>query len=293
MLRNLTLFGQTIPLYDLFNNLSYVMHAVLFVLLLKRVGEASTLPALADAYLNRKKKKDFFHRWVYVLLQFLIMYLPYQFLSGLVGPLISRIFLHTSAANFFVNIFFFPVYGILVAILFRVTISVFMDACALLIGSSLIFFKIACYCEGCCYGIEYGSVFYNHANARYELPVQLIEAASALVIVIVLGILYKRNKKSGLLFPLFMILYCGTRFVSEFWRDDFPVVLGGLKAYHIQCILGFVLGAAYLAVVLVWGDRILAYFEKKNKAFAEKNLAKLSAKKRGGNSNAPRGKKKR
>ncbi len=280
MLQEITVFNRTIGLYDLMNNLAYVAHAVLFVLLLKRVKAASTLPELADAYFNKQKKKDAFHRWFYVVVQFLIMYLPYMLLSEFVGPLISRIFMHTADANFFVNIFFFPVYGVAVALLFRVAVPVFMDACALLISVSLIFFKLACFCHGCCNGIACESPFFNRNTGRSELPVQLIEAGCALLIAVFLIVIFKRNKKSGLLFPLFMLLYCGTRFVSEFWRDDFPAVWGPLKPYHIQCIVGFAAGAVYLAVVLLRGERITAFFDAKNKAFADKCMEKIKAKKK-------------
>ena len=280
MLQEITVFSRTIGLYDLINNLAYVAQAVLFALLLKRMKAASTLPGLADAYFNKRHKKDAFHRWIYVVAQFLIMYIPYMLLSNYVGPLISRIFMHTTDANFFVNIFFFPVYGIAVALLFRVAVPVFMDACALLISISLIFFKLACYCHGCCYGVACDSGFFNNNTGRNELPVQLIEAGCALLIALLLIVFFKRNKKSGVLFPLFMLLYCGTRFVSEFWRDDFPAVWGPLKAYHIQCIIGFAAGAVYLAVALLWGERITAYFDAKNKAYAEKCMAKIKAKKK-------------
>ena len=271
MLQTVTLFGHSVGMYDFFNNLAIVAQAICFVLFAKQLKAASTLTVIADMRFNKKKKDDFFHRWVYVLLQFLIMYLPYQAVGGYVGPLLSKIFLHTTDDNFFVNIIFFPLYGIAVALLFRVSVQKFMDFCSLPISVSLVFFKIACYCWGCCNGVECERCgVMNHNTGRVEFPVQLLEAAVAAVMVLILFILIKKGKqKSGVLYPLFMLMYCSTRYITEFWRDDYPLYSGPFQGNHLQCIIGFIEGAVFLFIVLKWGERITAYFDGKNRAFLE------------------------
>ena len=121
----------------------------------------------------------------------------------------------------------------------------------------------------------------NVKTGRMEFPVQLVEAACAVVMQVILMVLFKKGKqKKGVLYPLFMLMYSGSRFISEFWRDDYQPVWGRLNGYHLQLLLGFVLGAVALIVVLIWGERITAYFEAKNKAFLEKHQKKIKAKKK-------------
>ena len=88
----------------------------------------------------------------------------------------------------------------------------------------------------------------------------------------------KKKKRQGLMYPVFMLMYCGSRFCSEFLRDDFPAVIWRLTGYHIQCIIGFVLGLIYLFAVLKYGERITAFFDNKNKAFLDRKLAEYDKK---------------
>ncbi len=87
----------------------------------------------------------------------------------------------------------------------------------------------------------------------------------------------KRKKTAGVIYPLFMLLYCGSRFCSEFLRDDYPPVLGRLNGYHIQLIIGFILGVIYMIVVMKYSARITEYFETKNRAFLDKELEKYKS----------------
>lgn len=125
---------------------------------------------------------------------------------------------------------------------------------------ALIIAKIACHCEGCCWGIAWEHGVYNYRTERYEVPIQLIEAFWALLIFIFM-MLYKKKAKRGTLFPLYLILFSGTRFFSEFLRRE-ENVLGPLKVYHILCIVGVAVGIVLLLIVNKFGDKIDAHFDK-------------------------------
>ena len=145
---------------------------------------------------------------------------------------------------------------------------------------ALIFYKIACFCWGCCYGVEWEHGMWNQNNGRAEFPVQLVEIACAVImLVILLLLLHKKGRKTGILYPLFMMMYCGSRFVSEFWRDDYPFTWfgGRMTGYHIQCIVGFVLGAVFMFLTVKWGDRFTAYIDAKNQALLDKHEKKIRA----------------
>ncbi len=88
------------------------------------------------------------------------------------------------------------------------------------------FGRIGCFMAGCCYGIPYSGHFAvvfpsgSIAPAGIPLfPIQLVEAASLLILSIILYLLiYKFNYKKGVSFYLFN--YACLRFILEFFRFD-------------------------------------------------------------------------
>ena len=281
MLQTITLFGKTFFLYGLSNTLAIVAQMILLGFLLKDYKEACTFPYIVDKYLHKESKRKFLFGSIFMYIELVLTLIILTVTAQKAEPIVSMTFLGDTSVNFFTNILTNPIFAFLVFILLKTSPLKFWDINALALSIGLIFFKIACYCDGCCYGIEYGSTFYNYSNERYEIPVQLIEAACAVVMFVVLLIIRKSSKrknKAGLLYPIFMLMYCGSRFCSEFLRDDYPPILGNLSGYHIQCIIGFVLGLIYLFIVLKFGTRITEYFETKNKAYLEKKLKEYDKK---------------
>lgn len=84
-----------------------------------------------------------------------------------------------------------------------------------------VFWKIGCFCAGCCVGGLYDgilSVVYptgvNELSGLGCCPVQIFEAIIALAISLFLY--FNRNKSKTV--PLYLILYGFTRFIAEFFR---------------------------------------------------------------------------
>ncbi len=284
------LFGHSIQLYDPLNALAYVAALAVLLCRLKTYRAFSTYPEAAEKALL-KSPRSFAWRFFCGFEALVIFALTAAVTSALNNPL-SMLFLGDASANYFPYMFFVPILLFAFGALLRVSPLKLEDYFAPLGLIILIIVKLACFFQGCCYGVELSSpgsfpaLCYNQNKGQYQVPVQLIEMACAVVMLIVLILVQRRkNSKTGLLYPLFMLMYCGSRFVSEFWRGDYPAVWGRLTGYHIQCIIGFALGAVYLVVVLMWGERITAFFETKNKAWLNKKLAQLrkAEKKKKGN----------
>ncbi len=165
-----------------------------------------------------------------------------------------------TGANYFALLFFNGGIYLIACIVLGVSPLKQMDWIAPSYPLALIFVKLACFCAGCCYGIEWEHGLYSYRNERYEVPTQLIETFLALVIFIILMVVRKKAKK-GTLFPMYLILYSGTRFFSEFLRRE-ENVLGPLKVYHILCIIGVVEGIILLFIVNKFGDKIDNHFDK-------------------------------
>ena len=90
------------------------------------------------------------------------------------------------------------------------------------------FGRVGCFFAGCCYGVETDSAFsvvFSHSdfapNHVHLVPTQLISAALDLVLCLFLLWYEKhREKTSGELAAVYLILYSAGRFILEFWRGD-------------------------------------------------------------------------
>ena len=166
-----------------------------------------------------------------------------------------------TGANYFALLFFNGALYILYCCVVGVNPLKQLDWAAPSYPLALIFSKIACFCSGCCWGIEWEHGLYSYRNEQYEFPVQLVEMFLALLIFIFM-MLYKKKAKRGTLFPIYLIVYSGTRFFSEFLRRE-ENVFGPFKMYHILCVIGIVVGVVLLFIVKKFGDEIDAHFDKK------------------------------
>ena len=277
MYEELVLFGKSFNGYDFFNTIGEIGIVFWYLFHLKEYKSISTFSKLAETRIA-KNHSNFFTRWIFVLIEEIIIYIFLFSVSAPIAQIISRIFLGTESDNYFYTIFVFPIFIIILSIIFVVYPLQFLDLATPPMIFALIFYKIACFCCGCCFGVESEKFgIYNPSNERSEVPVQLIEAGCALIMfIIILIVRRKKNRKQGILFPMFSMMYCASRFVSEFWRDDFPTVFGPLKGYHIQCIIGFVEALILLFVVLKWGDRITEFFTARKQRILERKSADSS-----------------
>lgn len=89
------------------------------------------------------------------------------------------------------------------------------------------FGRVGCFLAGCCYGVESrwgflitGNTLSPGVNGVVRLPVQLIEAGCNLIIFSIIFISYKREKNTGNLMEMYVLLYAPTRFLLEFFRGD-------------------------------------------------------------------------
>ncbi|MGK7901776.1 MAG: prolipoprotein diacylglyceryl transferase [Hormoscilla sp.] len=80
------------------------------------------------------------------------------------------------------------------------------------------------------WGVDFGDGIYRHPTQIYEIIFML-----ALAILIQIRARYQRQE--GDLFKLYIIAYLGFRFLIDFLKPDFHVILG-LSAIQIACALG-------------------------------------------------------
>ena len=223
-----------------------------------------------------------------ILLLSTVQYLPTPVLNPLFGKLFN------TNANYFGLLLVIPYILLVVYWLIGVDPLRQSDIITPSFPLALIFAKLACFCDGCCSGIEsLHFSMYNHYTKHMEVPVQLIEAGWGLLLFVILFAIRKKVKP-GTLYPLYTILYSATRFCSEFLRHE-ENVLGPLKRYHLFCIAGIIIGIIQYIVVTKYGEQIRAFIqpgcidliaklkEKLAKQKKEKQKAKKKAKKKNKN----------
>ena len=188
---------------------------------------------------------------------FTMSYIMFIFVNFFLGKVIG------TGANYFAALVIVPVLWTFISINYGFNPLEQIDFVATSFPLYLIFAKFCCFFAGCCNGIPWEHGVYIVDLGQKLFPVQLVEALWAVLIFIFLTKYRESGKaKTGTIYPLYVILYCATRFCSEFLRIE-ENVLGPLKLYHVLCLMGLVYGVVYWFVVAKCRDKVNAYYDKK------------------------------
>lgn len=114
--------------------------------------------------------------------------------------------------------------------------------------------RIGCFFNGCCYGRESGWGFYFPVHGASLVPSQLFDAASLLLVFVVLRLIPEKAK-AGLVFSAYLVLATLQRFFLEYLRGDerpFYSVLGvSLSVFQWISVFLFCVGILY-GVMILW-----------------------------------------
>ena len=143
------------------------------------------------------------------------------------------------STSFMGALLFTPLMMALSACLIRVSVGKTVGFCAVPICAMAMCMKIGCFLAGCCEGIllEGGRV-----------PIQLIESGVSLLILIALLIVEIRCSDLSILFPLYMMLYAGTRFPLEYFRNSEKFFMQ-MSMGQVTALLVFTAGTG---ILIVW-----------------------------------------
>ncbi len=254
--------GETgILMYDFFNNISAI--ALLFINFLHFNKKSDSMGRLATNIYKSplRKKKNPSTKAFLVILEILFV----SFFQYAVGGGFNRAFgtLVGTGANYFSMLLLSPFFIAFLCFFIGTDIFRQTDMVTLAYPFTMIFVRLACFCEGCCNGIACSFGFYNHVTDRVEFPVQLLEAFIAALIFIFL-LLWRKKAEEGTMFPTYLILYSSTRFFAEFLSGAEKVLLI-FNTYQILCLFGVLLGVFELFVVKNYKTKIRqfcnAYFD--------------------------------
>ena len=272
-------WGDT-ALYGFFNGLSFYLVLIFNLINLKK--KEKILSRITSNTINCLSQKKHYKKWFnyfFIVLEiYLFSLVQYELSLSFNRPFGNLV---GTGANYFSALFLAPLFVSLFAFLTGTDIFKQMDLITPAYPLGLVLVKLACFCQGCCRGIESSFGLYNHQSDRVEFPVQLVELGLAALLFVFL-LLIRKKAKEGTMFPIYMIVYSATRFFSEFLRTE-ENVLFILKRYHILCLVAIVVGAFWLFVVKKFRTRIqklyIDYFDAVEKVF-KKILAKVGKKRK-------------
>ena len=252
--------------YDLLNALGFVALLVVNLCLLpeKRRLYSAPLARLAplpsgghpDSPAEKKRKRT--------AVAETILLSCVQFFSGmLMNALVGYLQKGSCSYNYFGFAVLAPWIFLLVCFVIRVDPFGHLDLYTPSYAASLVLFKLACFHAGCCGGIRTDRIYRYPMGTMQNFPTQLLEAAVALALFFFL-LWYRKRAKPGTMQPIYLILYSGTRFCTEFLRVESPVFLC-FRAYHFFCLAGFLIGLAEYFLLTARNGRIPAEITKRVK----------------------------
>lgn len=243
-------------MYDFFNNVS--MFALLFINFLYYKQKKNSLSRIASNLSAHYTKINKYPNveTIFTIVEILLV----SFFQYVVGSAFNRTFgtMVGTGANYFSMLLLSP---IAVAVLcFFIGADTFkqIDMITPAYPFTMIFVRLACFCEGCCYGMVSPFGLYNHSTNQVEFPVQLLEMVVVAAIFAFL-MLWRKKAKEGTMFPTYLILYSATRFFTEFLSGE-KKIFYVFNTYHMLCIAGVLIGILYLFVVKNHKIRIQQFY---------------------------------
>ena len=263
-------------LYDIIGVLGYLI-IIFFSFMPRNLKRKEEFTGTLFSYLhrfnsitNKQSKQANYRYWVKKenLLFFFIQIFSFTFSGEFFGSLLDK---RTDAYGF---LFITPI--IMYFVCYLIGTNPLKQVDTLTLSSSLIvsFLKIACFCAGCCPGLETSFGLYNYDTGKTEFPIQLVEGAVYFIIFIAILFSKKLLNKDGVQFPIFVIMYSLAKFVLQFFRSD-EKIISIFNIHHFTSIVAFVIGLIYLILVYRYGETIVRKFNREIKLKSvEKRLNK-------------------
>lgn len=147
--------------------------------------------------------------------------------------------------SFYGAVLLIPILFLIVARLIKLPYSQLLDNCAPAVCVMLAWMKVECVTTGCCKGRV---LFENAAGEAVRFPSQITELVNALVIMVILMLIMRKPKHRGKIYPLFMVIYGGTRFIWNLFRETNPFIWI-LPAGNFWSLISIAVGLVWLLVL--------------------------------------------
>ena len=169
------------------------------------------------------------------------------------GLIIITNLIHKSGLNWVRAVIYVPLAVYIICLILKTNFVKTIDMLAPMIAINHGVSHIFCIFQGCCYGYPYENGIWNEEQGEYLFPIQLVEAAS--ILLIALGIIIYSKKKNfntqGYPYAIHLLLYGFTRFIYEFFRDntDQKWQISGLQWYALAAFVLGLIGVILIRVI--------------------------------------------
>ena len=143
---------------------------------------------------------------------------------------------------------FLPVAAFGLAKVFKDSLSDVSDFLAPLVAIFHGVTHIGCIFPGCCHGYPYEWGLYSNNVQAICFPIQIVEAASSILIGVVLLFMIKKRVQTGKLYAWYLLLFGGTRFAWEFLRDN-EKIWNGISELAFHALGAMIIGGVAVIVL--------------------------------------------
>lgn len=178
----------------------------------------------------------------------LIIY-PVMYYLMLILAWIENGFTNWGANNIVRAFVYVPLIDLAVAKLLKIKKETLFDLSAPCMAFDQALGHTVCPFAGCCFGYPSSWGVWNPVHGDIRFPSQWLECLVALVIFVYILVYAKKKdyKTDGLCFPIFLVLFGGTRFFLEFLRDN-DKLIGNISNLAFHALFMVVVGAIWLFV---------------------------------------------
>lgn len=155
--------------------------------------------------------------------------------------------------SFFGAILFVPLFLIVVSFLMKELLKKLLDLSAPAICGMLAIMKLECIRSGCCGGRLLYSYYEEGAIKGVYFPSQIVELLNSLMVMVILMLFMRKPKYQGKIYPLFMIIYGGTRFIWNLFRQTEPFIWI-VPAGNFWSVVSILIGCAWLLILSHSGE---------------------------------------
>lgn len=156
--------------------------------------------------------------------------------------------------SFFGAVFIVPVVFVLLPKLFGLSYGALMDMCAPAECIMLALMKAKCFLDGCCGG---RLLWLAGDSKGVFFPSQLVELSVAILLCAALVWMAYKKAAEGTVYPWYLILYGITRFILNFFREDWDKADMIVPYGNIWSVLAVVIGVLWLIILKKRGSKAL------------------------------------
>ena len=176
---------------------------------------------------------------------------PVAFVLTVIGTLGTYVWfllenLEFGGRSFYGAVFIVPIVFLLFARIVHIPYGQLMDLCAPAECVMLSFMKIKCMIDGCCVG---RILFISETGSVVRFPSQLSELIVAYVLAWGLLMMSYRRGSRGKIYAWYLILYGASRFILNFFRDEWAIYDGGIIPFGtIWSVCAVIIGVLWIII---------------------------------------------